>query len=253
MSKHLVVLAMLKGSLATLIQEATNNAEPPFVLHIADSATSIDYKQLASLPPDVIVCDFDDPEASEIRNWSLVRALTGMAARIVGITNGNSLPALEVALALGVTGLHHPAVSADRLTRSIQAAGRGVVDFDPDLLIRAKETFIHLQDAANLNIGGISINTKEESVSRWGLNLGLTRLEYRVVLELARSANRWVSTEDLLERVWQTRRESGGTGDQVKSCIKRIRSKLEPVPGHPRYLVSSRARGYQLRDPFLEA
>lgn len=253
MSEHLVVLAVLKGSLATLIEDVANDAEHPFVLHMEDSLTSIDFSRLASLPPDVIVCDLDGPEAVEIRNWSLVRAFAGMAARIVGITTGESIPVLEAALALGVTGLQYPTVSADSLTRVIQAAGQGLVDFDPDLLVRAKESFMHLHESANLIIGGLSINTEQETASRWGLDLGLSKLEYRVVLELARSANRWVTTEELLERVWQTKSESGGTGDQVKSCIKRIRSKLEPVPGHPRYLVSSKARGYQLRDPFPEA
>ncbi|HEY4688387.1 MAG TPA: helix-turn-helix domain-containing protein, partial [Anaerolineae bacterium] len=42
--------------------------------------------------------------------------------------------------------------------------------------------------------------------------------------------------------------QRGGTPEQVKSAVKRLRKKIEPDPHRPQYLVSVRRVGYQLRN-----
>jgi DNA-binding response OmpR family regulator len=73
-------------------------------------------------------------------------------------------------------------------------------------------------------------------VTRWGIPIHLTPLEFDVLAHLARKRGRWVSATELLEAVWQTPANKGGTTAQVKNCIKRIRQKIEPDEERPRYL-----------------
>jgi DNA-binding response OmpR family regulator len=70
--------------------------------------------------------------------------------------------------------------------------------------------------------------------------------EFRLLCEFARPAGRVLSRRGLLERVW----EHGYFGDEriVDVHIRRLRTKIEPVPSHPELLVTVRGLGYRL-DP----
>jgi DNA-binding response OmpR family regulator len=51
----------------------------------------------------------------------------------------------------------------------------------------------------------------------------------------------------ILRDVFGSFPELGGTPEQVKSAVKRLRRKIEPDPHHPQYIISVRRVGYQLR------
>lgn len=72
----------------------------------------------------------------------------------------------------------------------------------------------------------------------------LTKTEFRLLCELAAAAGRLVSREDLLKRVW----DYGYFADTrlLDVHIRRLRRKIEPSPGQPRYLLTVRGRGYRL-------
>lgn len=81
-------------------------------------------------------------------------------------------------------------------------------------------------------------------VRRDGLELSLTRTEFRVLCELAVNAGRVLSREALLERVWGY--DYFGDGRLVDVHIRRLRTKVEPDPGDPRFIVTVRGLGYKL-------
>jgi DNA-binding response OmpR family regulator len=60
-----------------------------------------------------------------------------------------------------------------------------------------------------------------------------------------------VTTEQLLARVWAG--VDGVDPAYVWVSIRRLRQKLEPDPGHPRFLHSVKGGGYRLGDPAAEA
>jgi len=66
---------------------------------------------------------------------------------------------------------------------------------------------------------------------------------------LAHRAGQVVSYDELLQAVWDISLEQGGSLDQVRSIIKRLRQKLGEAPGHPRHLVNVRGVGYRLELP----
>ena len=70
-----------------------------------------------------------------------------------------------------------------------------------------------------------------------------------MLLYLARSLGKPVSSVELLEAVWHASTGKGGTTAQVKNCIRRLRRKIEPDVKHPHYLRSTRGWGYILDNP----
>jgi DNA-binding response OmpR family regulator len=79
-----------------------------------------------------------------------------------------------------------------------------------------------------------------------GQDVPLTVTEYRLLAELARPPGRVLSRPALLTSVW----EHGYYGDEriVDVHIRRLRTKIERDPGHPRIVTTVRGMGYRL-DP----
>jgi DNA-binding response OmpR family regulator len=76
----------------------------------------------------------------------------------------------------------------------------------------------------------------------------LTPIEYRLLHVLMRNAGRTQTHDMLMSAVWGYEYE--GYSNQIAVYIRRLRSKLERVPGDPVHLVTVRGLGYrfQLRD-----
>ncbi len=75
-----------------------------------------------------------------------------------------------------------------------------------------------------------------------GRELQLTATETKLLYVLMRNAGRVVATDFLLRRLWP--------GDEVfedtlRVHVHRLRSKIEPAPSRPRYVVTERGAGYR--------
>ena len=96
--------------------------------------------------------------------------------------------------------------------------------------------------------GGPALVLAPESgtVRRGEQDLHLTLTEFRLLCELAEHAGRILGRRALLERVW----EHDFFGDErlVDVHIRRLRTKIERDPAHPRIVVTVRGLGYRL-DP----
>ncbi len=78
-----------------------------------------------------------------------------------------------------------------------------------------------------------------------GDEVHLTRTEFRLLVELASSPGKVMSREDLLERVWA--RDYFDDERLVDVHVRRLRTKIEPDPANPRYVVTVRGMGYKLQ------
>jgi DNA-binding response OmpR family regulator len=73
----------------------------------------------------------------------------------------------------------------------------------------------------------------------------LSPLEFAILTELYRSGNAYLSSSEMLKRVWhKTDTEEGFT--HVRVAIRRLREKIEPDPFAPRYILNKRGQGYRL-------
>lgn len=72
----------------------------------------------------------------------------------------------------------------------------------------------------------------------------LTRLEFKVLAHLFEKMGQVVPVEELIQRNWP-RGHAEESAAAVKSCIFRLRKKIEDDPHHPSYIHNVWGRGYQ--------
>ena len=72
--------------------------------------------------------------------------------------------------------------------------------------------------------------------------LRLTHLEFRLLYTLMINAGRTLPAESIVEAVWGY--EGEGNRELVRGLIQRLRAKIEPQPGEPRYILTEPGIGY---------
>ena len=95
-------------------------------------------------------------------------------------------------------------------------------------------------------IGDLDIRLDEGTVRRSGVDVGLTRTEFRLLSELLTHERKVLSRDQLLERVWGY--DYYGDPRVVDAHIRRLRAKVEDDPADPRLVLTVRGLGYKL-DP----
>ena len=73
----------------------------------------------------------------------------------------------------------------------------------------------------------------------------LTRLEFRLLYTLMMHAGQVMPAETLVEHVWGY--SGRGDRDLARGLVKRLRSKVEPEPKNPVYIITIPGVGYQLQ------
>lgn len=119
----------------------------------------------------------------------------------------------------------------------------------PELLARVRAALRRnvrgAEQTSVLHLGQLQIDlTRRESRGAQG-EVHLTPLEYRVVEVLARHPGLIVRQAQLLREAWGP--EKSGDTASLRVCIKNLRTKIEPDPRRPRYLVTEAGLGYRLR------
>jgi DNA-binding response OmpR family regulator len=103
-----------------------------------------------------------------------------------------------------------------------------------------------------LTIGPLTIDPAGRQVAVEGESMSLTAREFDLLLHFARHPGRVFSRAQLLDSVWGYGHE--GYEHTVNSHINRLRSKIEPDPAHPEFIVTVWGVGYKLKSrPHLSA
>ncbi len=115
--------------------------------------------------------------------------------------------------------------------------------------IRAALRRVHLHEASPAQpsvarFGDIELRREQGIVLKGGVELNLTKTEYRLLTEFADHANAVLSRDQLLERVWGY--EYLGDSRLVDAHVRRLRVKIEDHPDEPRLIVTARGTGYRL-------
>ena len=97
---------------------------------------------------------------------------------------------------------------------------------------------------SELVAGDVVVRPAEGTVSRDGVDVGLTKTEFRLLCVLLEAAGEVVSREQLLEQVWGY----GYFGDTrlLDVHIRRLRRKVEADPSQPRVVLTVRGTGYRI-------
>jgi two-component system response regulator MtrA len=98
-----------------------------------------------------------------------------------------------------------------------------------------------------LEIGDVTIDVAGHVVSRGGVPISLTPLEFDLLAALARKPGHVFTREQLLEHVWGYRHAADTR--LVNVHVQRLRAKIEPDPEHPVLVVTVRGVGYKAGPP----
>jgi two-component system KDP operon response regulator KdpE len=139
----------------------------------------------------------------------------------------------------------------------IQALDAGADDYltkpfgTGELLARIRVALRHAARAGPeadsvFETGELRVDLAARRVAVAGVEVHLTRTEYRLLACLVRQAGRVVTHRQLLTEIW-----GPGAADRshyVRIYLAQLRHKLERDPARPRYLVTETGVGYRLRD-----
>ena len=108
-----------------------------------------------------------------------------------------------------------------------------------------RRTRTYGSDPSRIELGGRVEIVPEEGVVRCdGEEVHLTRTEFRLLCEMARSPGRLFSREALLDSVWGY--EYVGDGKLVDAHVHRLRAKIEQDPANPSHVLTVRGVGYKV-------
>ena len=91
--------------------------------------------------------------------------------------------------------------------------------------------------------GPVRMDIERHVVSVNGSQKSMPLKEFELLEMLLRNAGRVLTRGQLIDRVWGS--DYVGDTKTLDVHIKRLRSKIEPDPSHPRYLVTVRGLGYK--------
>jgi two-component system response regulator MtrA len=121
-----------------------------------------------------------------------------------------------------------------------------VKPFDPkELVARIKTRLRPAQVAANavLQVGDLSLDVAGHEVRRGDTRIGLTPLEFDLLLALASKPQQVFTREMLLEQVWGYHYKADTR--LVNVHVQRLRAKVEKDPDDPRIVMTVRGVGYR--------
>ncbi|MFG3493962.1 response regulator [Streptomyces sp. NPDC047928] len=91
--------------------------------------------------------------------------------------------------------------------------------------------------------GELAVDRAGLTVAKNGDPIALAPSELKLLLHLSASPEQVFSRQQLLEHVWE--HSYHGDARLVDACVRRLRNKIEDVPGSPRYVQTLRGFGYR--------
>ncbi|MFI5807203.1 response regulator transcription factor [Streptomyces sp. NPDC051561] len=179
---------------------------------------------------DVLVLDRDLPgmHGDEVcRRAVALRLLT----RVLMLTASGTVRDRVEGLGLGADDYLTKPFAYDELLARVLALGRRAQPALPPVLER----------------GGIILDISRRRASRHGHHLNLTRKEFAVLETLMRADGSIVSSEDLIEKVWDE--HTGYDTNPVRVALSRLRAKL----GEPPVVETVAGAGYRISGDAAQA
>jgi two-component system response regulator RegX3 len=149
---------------------------------------------------------------------------------IIIVTARDSEVDKVVGLELGADDYVTKPFSSRELVARIRAVLRRGVDVD-DLV------------GSIVEAGPVRMDVERHTVSVDGRPVSLPLKEFDLLELLLRNAGRVLTRGQLIDRVWGA--DYVGDTKTLDVHVKRLRSKIEPDPANPKYLVTVRGLGYK--------
>ena len=113
--------------------------------------------------------------------------------------------------------------------------------------LRKRAAYDQANPIAPYQVGDLTIDYAEHSVSIAGQPVQLTAKEYKLLFEFSISAGRVLTHDQLLRRVWGS--DYSGDARILRSFVKNLRRKLGDTANRPRYIHTEPRVGYRMAKP----
>ena len=188
--------------------------------------------QFGSNTPEVVLLDLRLPDLSGFEVCRAIRAASTVP--IIMVTAQTDASDMVAGLEAGTDDYVTKPVVPKVLAARIAALLRRVA-------------YAHDDSSTELGIerfGDVELRREQGIVLKGGIELSLTRTEFRLLCEFAEHHDAVLSRDQLLERVWGY--EYLGDSRLVDAHVRRLRLKIEDVPDDPKLIVTVRGLGYRL-------
>ena len=181
-------------------------------------------------PPDLVLLDLRLPDMS---GFDVCRSLRAESiVPIIMITAQTDTHDMVAGLEAGADDYVTKPVVPKELAARIRAALRRVGLSD------------RTASAPRSTFGDVELRREQGIVLKRGVEVNLTKTEFRLLCEFADHAGAVLSRDQLLERVWGY--EYLGDSRLVDAHVRRLRLKIEDHPDDPKLVVTARGVGYRL-------
>lgn len=180
--------------------------------------------------PDLVILDVMMPKLDGFEVCRQIRAMSNLPVIFLS-AKGESVDRI-VGLTLG---------SDDYITKPFDTA---------ELLLRIKAILRRAGDRKEMadnseiiQVAGLVIDRTSRNVEVEGQDIQLTSKEFDLLWLLASRPNQVFTRDQLIYQIWHT--EYVDDTGVVTTLVKRLREKVEPDPGNPRYIKTIRGVGYK--------
>jgi len=190
-------------------------------------------EQTQAQEPDLVVLDVLMPKMNGFEMLKELRSFSAVPV-IILTAKGTDVDRIK-GLQLGADDYLPKPFNPDELVARIEAIRRR---FEPSKRLRIPEVF---------NLGDVAIDFKRHSVRVRDEEEYLTRTEWLLLSQLINNAGRLMFYEELLTRVWGP--EYRDDVQLLRTCISRLRHKLESDPNSPKLIRTIPRTGYIIDQP----
>jgi DNA-binding response OmpR family regulator len=187
-------------------------------------------RQVESLPPHLVLLDVMMPGQDGLDALAVLRRTSDVPVILLTAKDGES--DRVVGLRLGADDYVVKPFSPAELAARIAT-----------VLRRARPP----APLAHLDLGDLQIDLATREVTVRGRIVDLPSREYEMLAFLAASPRQTFSRDELLEQVWPSSADRPAPAT-VTEHVRRIRSRIEKDPDHPRWIRTVRGAGYRF-DP----
>jgi two-component system, OmpR family, KDP operon response regulator KdpE len=199
---------------------------------IQEAATASDgITRSAKRPPDAVVLDLDLPGTDaldiirQIREWNRLLPILVLSERV---QERDKIIALDA----GADDFLGKPLAVGEFLARLRAA------------LRRKTAIPGDGRSSVFRTGDLEVDLGKRRVMREGIEIRLTRTEYKLLQVLIVHADQVLTHSQLLREVWGP--HSGDQAHYVRVYMAQLRLKLEADPARPRYLRTEPGVGYRL-------
>lgn len=187
-------------------------------------------KSVLDETPDVVLLDLALPDVDALRVLAMLRAVSSVPVIAVTAREGEA------------DGAHAVGRGADDYV--VRPCGPDRLDAKIRSVLRQQP---HLQDEGPVAVADLTVHPRARTVTLSGATIRLSRMEFDLLLALARRPGRVLTRTELRQALWPGRPSPPDRSLEV--LLWSLRSKLGESGRRPRYVHTVPRVGVMLRDP----